>query len=167
MCNEWKSNAWWTIISNTPSWSETTCFGGASGLMAGEQLLRDAIRLFWLMIWTILMCFHRLLEWLVKSVERWAFRTLDEGLVKTERRPPSRLPLKESGTTSTVVPESERQEELGEFRSNRYYAVRVGVKPGIYSTWGECEPMVRGFKGAVHKSFRTRSEAERFMRNQG
>lgn len=137
--------------------------------MAREQLLRNAApgRLLWLMIWTILMCFHRVLEWLVKSVERRAFRTLDGGLVKTERGPQSRLPSMEPATASTVVPESERHEELGKFRLNRYYAVRVGVNPGIYSTWGECEPMVRGFKGAVHKSFRTRSEAERFMRNQG
>ena len=145
-------------------------FGGDSGLMAGDQLSRNAApgRWLWLMIWTTLLCFHRVLEWLVKSVERRAFRTLDGGSVKTERGPQSRLPsLMESGKVPTVVPESERHEELGKLRLNRYYAVRVGVNPGIYSTWGECEPMVRGFKGAVHKSFRTRSEAERFMRNEG
>ncbi len=132
--------------------------------MAGEQLLRDAVRLVWLMIWTTLMCFHLVFEWLVKSVEKRAFSTLDDRLVKTPRGPPSRLVSQDPVSTEISVPESERQDQLGDSRLNRYYAVRVGVYPGIYSTWGECERMVRGFKGAVHKSFRTRSEAERFMR---
>ena len=45
----------------------------------------------------------------------------------------------------------------------KYYAVRNGVKPGIYETWAECELQVKGFSGAVYKSFPTMTEAELFM----
>ena len=31
----------------------------------------------------------------------------------------------------------------------KFYAVRVGVKPGIYSTWKECLQQVKGFKNAT------------------
>lgn len=45
----------------------------------------------------------------------------------------------------------------------KYYAVRVGKTPGIYSTWDECQEQVKGFSGAEYKSFATMSEAEQFM----
>ena len=35
----------------------------------------------------------------------------------------------------------------------KYYAVKKGRKIGIFSTWEECESMVKGFKGALYKSF--------------
>ncbi|KAK1588057.1 hypothetical protein Q3G72_026871 [Acer saccharum] len=35
-----------------------------------------------------------------------------------------------------------------------------GCKPGVYDTWDEVEPLVKGFPGAVHKSFSTREIAE-------
>lgn len=44
----------------------------------------------------------------------------------------------------------------------KFYAVKVGKVPGIYSTWNECEDQVKGFPGAVYKSYATLSEAERF-----
>ncbi len=47
----------------------------------------------------------------------------------------------------------------------KFYAVAKGVKPGIYTTWGEVQPLVQGCVGALHKSFKTRSEAEDFMKN--
>lgn len=31
----------------------------------------------------------------------------------------------------------------------KFYAVRVGVKPGIYSSWKECLEQVKGFKNAI------------------
>ena len=45
----------------------------------------------------------------------------------------------------------------------KYYAVKLGVTPGIYTSWKEAEPMVRGFKGAIFKSFESLEEAKDFM----
>ena len=42
----------------------------------------------------------------------------------------------------------------------KYYAVWVGVTPGVYESWTECQLQVNGYKGARYKSFNTRSEAE-------
>lgn len=47
--------------------------------------------------------------------------------------------------------------------AKKYYAVQQGRKPGIYETWAACEAQVKGFSGAVYKSFPTLSEAEAFM----
>ena len=47
--------------------------------------------------------------------------------------------------------------------ASKYYAVRVGVKPGIYRTWDECKAMTHGFPAAQYKSFPTLAEAEQFM----
>lgn len=44
----------------------------------------------------------------------------------------------------------------------KYYAVRIGKKPGVYRTWDECKAMVHGYPGAVYKSFPTLAEAEVF-----
>ncbi|GAA5978425.1 hypothetical protein JCM10908_004350 [Rhodotorula pacifica] len=43
-----------------------------------------------------------------------------------------------------------------------FYAVRVGRKPGIYTTWDECAAQVNGFQGAKHKKFPTEAEARAF-----
>ena len=45
----------------------------------------------------------------------------------------------------------------------KYYAVKVGFKPGIYTTWSECSCQVNGFPGAEYKSFTTREEAEAYL----
>ena len=47
----------------------------------------------------------------------------------------------------------------------KYYAVARGVQPGIYTDWPTAEKMVKGFSGALYKSFATRAEAETFMAN--
>lgn len=49
--------------------------------------------------------------------------------------------------------------------ANKYYAVKEGRIPGIYLTWEECKAQVNAYSGAVYKSFKTKSEAERFMGN--
>ena len=46
---------------------------------------------------------------------------------------------------------------------NKFYAVKKGLKPGIYNTWDECKIQVLKFPGAIYKSFKTLSEAEEFM----
>ena len=49
---------------------------------------------------------------------------------------------------------------------NKFYAVRVGIKPGIYTSWGEIEPLVKGYTGAQFKSFKTREEAQAYLRGE-
>ncbi|KAI5300559.1 hypothetical protein KEM55_006606 [Ascosphaera atra] len=48
----------------------------------------------------------------------------------------------------------------------KYYAVRVGRKPGIYYSWSDCRPQVAGHKGARYKSFTTLAEADAFMKGE-
>lgn len=45
----------------------------------------------------------------------------------------------------------------------KYYAVRKGRKPGIYTNWDECKALVTGFKGAEYKSFTQREAALEYM----
>lgn len=45
----------------------------------------------------------------------------------------------------------------------KYYAVKEGRVPGIYMSWGEAEPQVKGYSGASYKSFKTKKEAEEFI----
>lgn len=45
----------------------------------------------------------------------------------------------------------------------KYYAVKIGRNPGIYSTWEECSKEVIGFQNAVYKSFKTLDEAKDFI----
>lgn len=42
----------------------------------------------------------------------------------------------------------------------KYYVVKVGNNPGIYTDWGSCKEQVDGYPGAVYKSFKTKGEAE-------
>lgn len=44
----------------------------------------------------------------------------------------------------------------------KYYAVKQGKKPGIYTTWDQCKAMVAGYPGAIYKSFKTLEEAKEF-----
>lgn len=45
----------------------------------------------------------------------------------------------------------------------KYYAVKVGINPGIYTSWDECKKNVFGFKGAVYKKFEIKTDAENFI----
>lgn len=45
----------------------------------------------------------------------------------------------------------------------KYYAVKVGRKPGIYTTWSECAMQVNKFSGAIYQSFQNKKEAEKFL----
>lgn len=46
---------------------------------------------------------------------------------------------------------------------SKIYAVKVGINPGIYFTWAECEAQVKGYKGAIYKSFPTKEAAENWL----
>ena len=43
--------------------------------------------------------------------------------------------------------------------AKKFYAVRKGKTPGIYTSWDLCRAQVHGFSGAEYKSFPTREAA--------
>lgn len=45
----------------------------------------------------------------------------------------------------------------------KYYAVRVGRTPGVYTTWGECQEQTKGYRGAIFRAFKNESEANEFV----
>jgi ribonuclease HI len=48
----------------------------------------------------------------------------------------------------------------------KFYAVKRGKVPGIYTTWKECQDNTSGVTGAIFKSFLTHKEAEAFMQGE-
>ena len=46
-----------------------------------------------------------------------------------------------------------------------FYAVVSGRKPGIYTTWEDCERETKGFSNNLYKRFRSSEEATAFMRS--
>ena len=45
-------------------------------------------------------------------------------------------------------------------KKQKYYVVWKGVSPGVYTSWTDCQLQVKGFDGALYKSFDTQDEAE-------
>ncbi|WP_395319352.1 ribonuclease H family protein [Fructilactobacillus frigidiflavus] len=52
-------------------------------------------------------------------------------------------------------------------KTNKFYAVRVGKKPGIYTSWDATKKQVAGYPNAKYKSFLTEAEAQQFMQIKG
>lgn len=48
-------------------------------------------------------------------------------------------------------------------KNKKFYAVKVGYNPGIYSSWDECEKNTKGFPKAQYQSFFTYEEAEAYI----
>lgn len=47
----------------------------------------------------------------------------------------------------------------------KVYAVKVGLKTGIFDTWFDCEQQVKGVSGAVFRSFTNREDAQKWLDN--
>lgn len=45
----------------------------------------------------------------------------------------------------------------------KFYAVKEGREPGIYTSWPEAQAQVSGFAGAVFKSFPSKADAESYL----
>jgi ribonuclease HI len=45
----------------------------------------------------------------------------------------------------------------------KYYAIKKGNNPGIYTNWNEAKKQIKGFPGALYKSFTNVEDAENFM----
>jgi len=48
-------------------------------------------------------------------------------------------------------------------KKKNYYAVRNGLVPGIYTSWGDCQQNINGFPGAEYQGFSTKEEAEAYL----
>ena len=42
----------------------------------------------------------------------------------------------------------------------KYYVVWKGVKPGIYNSWTDCQLQIKGYEGALYKSFESEEDAK-------
>jgi ribonuclease HI len=51
-------------------------------------------------------------------------------------------------------------------QKQKYYVVWKGRKPGIFTSWAECEKQVKGFGAAEYKSFESLKEAETAYRSE-
>ena len=47
--------------------------------------------------------------------------------------------------------------------AKKFYAVKCGRKPGLYTVWSECAAQVKGVQGAVYKGFMTEKEARAWL----
>lgn len=47
--------------------------------------------------------------------------------------------------------------------AGKFYAVRQGRVPGIYTSWDDCKAQVHGYSGASYKSFTRREDAVQFI----
>lgn len=45
----------------------------------------------------------------------------------------------------------------------KYYVVKKGKTPGIYSSWDECRAQVEGYSGALYKGFAAKEEAQAYL----
>ena len=48
--------------------------------------------------------------------------------------------------------------------AKKYYAIKKGMKPGIYETWSECQQQTKGYSGAEYKSFTSYIEALQYIK---
>ena len=45
----------------------------------------------------------------------------------------------------------------------KFYVVWKGVEPGVYDSWTDCQLQIKGYKGALYKSFDSREESEKAL----
>ena len=45
-------------------------------------------------------------------------------------------------------------------KKQKYYVVWKGVSSGVYTSWTDCQLQIKGYDGALFKSFETKEEAE-------
>ncbi len=52
------------------------------------------------------------------------------------------------------------RKQISNMSKGKFYVVWKGVTPGVFETWRECQAQIKGYGGALYKSFATREEAE-------
>ena len=58
------------------------------------------------------------------------------------------MPPTHSKTAPVKAAESASKKRKLDATEQKYYAVRAGFKPGVYTTWAICQQQITGFKGA-------------------
>lgn len=48
-------------------------------------------------------------------------------------------------------------------KKQKFYAVKIGKKTGIYKNWQDCKEQVTGFSGAIYKSFENFEDAKNYL----
>jgi ribonuclease HI len=54
---------------------------------------------------------------------------------------------RKSAAVNTAEPPSKKRKM--DTAEQKYYAVRAGHKPGVYTSWAICQQQISGFKGAL------------------
>lgn len=49
--------------------------------------------------------------------------------------------------------------------ATKFYGVKKGRIPGVYTTWKDCQAQVIGFSGAIYKGFLSKEEANDFVKD--
>lgn len=71
--------------------------------------------------------------------------------------PPGRKDAAAAAAAAAAIPKThKRKRKPGE---ERFYAVRAGRIPGVYTTWDECQAMINGFAGAQCKPLQRKPPA--------
>lgn len=52
------------------------------------------------------------------------------------------------------------------YSKKKYYAVRVGLNPGIYESWNAVKQQIDGIRGAQYKCFTSKTKAEIFLKDE-
>jgi ribonuclease HI len=65
--------------------------------------------------------------------------------------------------SSTLITCEECEERNHSTQKRVTYAVRKGLRTGLFDSWDEVAPLVTGFRGAQYKKFASREEAEGWM----
>jgi RNA recognition motif-containing protein len=91
--------------------------------------------------------------------------TKDEQNDYLSKCPPNQLSA--SPVTSPVPAsdpaESHSTDPIKVLSPEKFYAVKVGRRPGIFNSWEEAEVQVSGFSGAKHRLFKTFNDAKTSM----
>ncbi|KAL2149081.1 hypothetical protein VTH82DRAFT_1767 [Thermothelomyces myriococcoides] len=72
------------------------------------------------------------------------------------------MPSTDKKVASTATAELPPKKRKLDATEPKYYAVRAGFKPGVYTTWAVCQQQITGFKGAQFKSFPNYEDASAF-----
>ncbi len=62
-----------------------------------------------------------------------------------------RASLPPAAQQSSSSSSSRKRKADSDKNAQKFYAVRSGVRPGVYLTWTECQAQIAGFRGAQCK----------------
>lgn len=126
---------------------------------------------------------HDLFERFLQTLNKYIVVSTEDCGPETDRTKVESLLVESANlavSSSTSISPSETSKRSRELRQSplpvsryfrdsstrkKYYAVVRGYNPGVYESWEDCEPQVRGYSGQIFKSFKTRVEAEHFLQD--